>query len=131
MIYQTFPSIRIQYSHSVVVPPHYDSDHLSNHPEDEKNFLVPITKMFNTNSIYIESEPGKKDFKSIQLNPGELFHFNGNKCTHGNKKNDTENTRISFDFRILPYEKYSEESLSSSVSTKKKFIVGEYYNLVS
>ena len=63
IIYQTFPSIRIQYDKSVVIPPHYDSDHLSNHPVGEKNFLIPITRMFNTNSLYIESEPGKKDFK--------------------------------------------------------------------
>ena len=38
MIYQSFPSIRIQYMDSVVVPPHYDSDHLSNHPDGEKIF---------------------------------------------------------------------------------------------
>ena len=55
--------IRIQYMDSVVIPPHYDSDHLSNHPVGEKNFLIPITKMKDTNSIYIDSEPGKKDFK--------------------------------------------------------------------
>lgn len=101
MIYQSFPSIRIQYMDSVVVPPHYDSDHLSNHPDGEKNFLIPITKMKNTNSIYIESEAGKKDFKSIELNPGELFHFNGNKCTHYNEKNKENKLRISLDFRII------------------------------
>ena len=51
---------RIQYMDSVTVPPHKDSDHLSNHPLGEKNFLIPITEMKNTNSIYIESEPDKK-----------------------------------------------------------------------
>ncbi len=106
MIYQSFPSIRIQYDKSVVIPPHYDSDHLSNHPEGEKNFLLPITKMMNTNSIYIESTPGKKDFKSIELNPGELFHFNGNKCTHYNEKNTENKLRISMDFRIILLKDY-------------------------
>ena len=57
--------------------------------------------MKNTNSIYIESEAGKKDFKSIELNPGELFHFNGNKCTHYNEKNKENKLRISLDFRII------------------------------
>lgn len=105
-IFQSFPSIRIQYMESVVIPPHYDSDHLSNHPVGEKNFLIPITKMKNTNSIYIESEPEKKDFKSIELEYGELFYFNGNKCTHYNEKNNENKLRISLDFRIILLKDY-------------------------
>ena len=42
MIFQNFPSIRIQYMESVTIPPHKDSDQLSNHPLGEKNFIVPI-----------------------------------------------------------------------------------------
>lgn len=42
MIFQSFPSIRFQYINSVTIPPHKDSDHLSNHPLGEKKF-------FNTN----------------------------------------------------------------------------------
>ena len=105
-IYQSFPSIRIQYMDSVVIPPHYDSDHLSNHPVGEKNFLIPITKMKNTNSIYIESEPNKKDFKSIELEYGEIFYFNGNKCTHYNEQNQENKLRISLDFRIILLKDY-------------------------
>lgn len=105
-IFQSFPSIRIQYMESVVIPPHYDSDNLSNHPVGEKNFLIPITKMKNTNSIYIESEPEKKDFKSIELEYGEFFYFNGNKCTHYNEKNNENKLRISLDFRIILLKDY-------------------------
>ena len=78
-IFQSFPSIRIQYMESVVIPPHYDSDHLSNHPVGEKNFLIPLTKMKDTNSIYIESDPEKKNFKSIELDNEKILYFNGNK----------------------------------------------------
>ena len=106
LIYQSFPSIRIQYMESVVIPPHYDSDHLSNHPVGEKNFLIPITKMKDTNSIYIESEPEKKDFKSIELEYGEIFCFNGNKCTHYNEQNKENKLRISLDFRIILLKDY-------------------------
>ena len=87
MIYQTFPSVRFQFPESVSVPPHKDSDNLSNHPLGEKNFLIPITEMKNTNTIFIETEPDKKDFKNIDLKSGELFFFNGNTCTHFNKNN--------------------------------------------
>jgi hypothetical protein len=75
MIFQSYPSIRIQYENSITIPPHKDSDNLSNHPLGEKNFIIPITTMNNTNSIYIESKPDKKDFKSISLKPGEFFFF--------------------------------------------------------
>ena len=106
MIFQTFPSIRFQFMKSVTIPPHKDSDYLSNHPLGEKNFLIPITEMKNTNSIYIELEPDKKDFKSIHLKPGELFYFNGNMCTHYNKPNNEGKLRISLDFRIMLYDDY-------------------------
>lgn len=106
MIFQSFPSIRIQFMKSVVIPPHKDSDHLSNHPLGEINFLIPITEMKDTNSIYIESEPDKKDFQPIHLQEGDLFYFNGNTCTHYNKSNEENKLRISLDFRILLHDKY-------------------------
>ena len=39
-----------------------DSDDLGKHPLGEKNFILPITKMYGSNTIFIESEPDKKDF---------------------------------------------------------------------
>ena len=101
MIFQHYPSVRFQFMKSVSVPPHKDSDHLSNHPLGEKNFLIPITEMKNTNSIYIESKPDKKDFKSIYLQSGDLFFFNGNTCTHYNEPNNEGKLRISLDFRVM------------------------------
>ena len=106
MIFQSYPSVRFQFMKSVAVPAHKDSDHLSNHPLGEKNFLIPITEMKNTNSIYIESEPDKKDFKSIHLQPGDLYYFNANTCTHYNEPNNEEKLRISLDFRIMLYDDY-------------------------
>jgi len=116
MIFQSYPSIRIQYMENVVVPPHYDSDHLSNHPFGEKNFLIPITKMENTNTIFIESEPNKKDFKNINLKPGELFYFNGNTCTHYNEKNVENKIRISLDFRTISLKDYMNYVFNNDVN---------------
>lgn len=139
-IYQSFPSIRIQYMDSLVIPPHYDSDHLSNHPVGEKNFLIPITKMKNTNSIYIESEPNRKDFKSIELEYGDIFYFNGNKCTHYNEQNKENKLRISLDFRIILLKDYINYVLYSDLKTTNprdleknreptQMLLGGYYQL--
>ena len=123
ILYQSFPSIRIQYMKSKVIPPHKDSDKLSNHPLGEKNFLIPITTMKKTNSLYIESEPDKKDFKSIELHYGDLFYFNGNTCTHYNEKNIENKLRISLDFRvILKSEYFKYLSLNNIISSNPRDI---------
>ena len=65
--------------------------------------------MFESNTVIAESEPGLRDFKQIELDPGELFMFNGNKCLHGNLPNRTGKTRVSLDFRVLPEKYYRPE----------------------
>jgi perosamine synthetase len=105
-IYQSFPSIRIQFIDNIVVPPHCDSDNLGNHPLGEINFILPITKMYGTNRIFIESEPDKKDFQGVDLEYGELFCFDGNKCIHYNQINIEKDIRISLDFRIILLKDY-------------------------
>lgn len=142
ILYQSFPSIRIQYPQSVAIPPHKDSDRLSNHPLGEKKFLIPLTTMKNTNSVYIETEPDKKDFQNIHLEPGDLFYFNGNLCTHYNEKNNENKLRISLDFRVMllkDYNKYMKNWNLDAVSSNPrdilknrdptKMIAGGYYQI--
>ena len=140
LVYQSYPSVRFQFMDSVTIPPHKDSDSLSNHPLGEKNFIIAITEMKDTNTIQIESKPDLKDFKSIHLMPGELFSFNGNTCTHYNKKNTENKLRISLDFRVIlknDYLKYinSKEIINSNPRDifwgrePKKMLVGGYYQI--
>jgi len=138
MIFQSYPSVRFQFMNSVTIPPHKDSDYLSNHPIGEKNFLIPITEMKDTNSIYIESKPDKKDFKSIHISPGELFYFNANTCTHYNEPNNEEKLRISLDFRVMLYDDYIKylntsdlkETNPRDLQRKREptlMLIGKYY----
>jgi perosamine synthetase len=141
LIYQSYPSIRIQFFESKVIPEHKDSDSLSNHPLGEKNFILPITTMKNTNTIYIESEPDKKDFKNIDLEYGELLYFNGNTCTHYNVPNKENNIRISLDFRIILKDDYMKYVNSSNIIKSnprdnywkrepKLMMIGGYYQVL-
>lgn len=138
MIFQSFPSLRIQFFNNVVVPPHYDADDLGKHPIGEKNFLLPITRMFKSNRLFIESEPGKKDFEGIDLDYGELFYFNGNLCTHYNMKNIEDSVRISLDFRVILLKDYLNYLLNNSLTytnprdptrTPVKMLIGGYYQV--
>ena len=65
----------------------------------------------------------------MELKYGEFIIFNGNKCIHGNKLNDTGKTRVSLDFRIIPISNYDQYSSKISATSTRKFIVGEYYKL--
>lgn len=103
---------------------HCDGDY--NHPRSEINYMITITGQNDTNSCYVESEPGKGDFHPINIQYGEVFRFYGNQCRHYNMKNNTGKTRISFDFRIIPASQY-EETDNAAIHSGRKFTVGGYY----
>ena len=86
-----------------------------------------MTKCYDTNSLWVESEPGKGDYKPVIMDNGDLFKFYGNKCRHGNKVNNTNRTRVTFDFRVLPLSKYKPEKNAHSGTRSMKFEVGSYY----
>merc|ERR1711907_775248 len=65
------------------------------HPSGEINFILPLTPMFGSNSLYVESEPGKGDYSPVTQRPGFVFRFYGNQCRHFNVVNLSGHTRVS------------------------------------
>ena len=45
-----------------------------------------MTRSENTNTVWVESEPNKKDFKPMEAEYGEYVVWDGANCKHGNKK---------------------------------------------
>ena len=127
-LYQKTPTFRVHTPNNVAVGGwHKDSDY--NHPSGEINFIVPLTDARDTSTIWTETQPGKADFQPISMELGDIVKFNGNECVHGNKVNETGTSRVSFDFRVLPFDKYNSESPLRSISANRQFILGDYYNL--
>lgn len=127
-IYQSLPTFRVHLVGNWVVPEfHCDSQLGYNHPDGEINFQVAITDIYGTNATWCESVPGLGDYAPIQMSEGQFAIFYGNKCRHGNMINDTPHTRVSFDFRILPLDKYTPDMSKASGTRNMRFIVGEYY----
>ena len=58
------------------------------------------------NSLQVESEPGKLDFHPLECKYGQFFRFNGLHCAHHTVANSTQNSRVSFDFRVVPASVY-------------------------
>jgi hypothetical protein len=114
-----------------IIGVHYDGEF--GHPTEEINVIVPITDMFDTNSLYYESDPilntNVYDFNNLKLKQNELYLGNLNKCKHYNKINNTNQTRVSLDFRIIPYSKYIQSN-NTSATDKIKFVIGEYYMII-
>ena len=104
IIYQFPPTLRIHPpGQAPTIQMHCDSEY-SCHENGEVNFWIPLTKVFDSNTLWCETLPGHGDFAPFNLMPGEGIRFNGNQCRHFTKANATNCTRVSFDFRIIPTE---------------------------
>jgi len=141
--FQTTPNLRISFPGSTAIGRLEETDPSSEiiglhsdgdfgHSDHEINFVFPITRMFDTNSIYYETErntPNPADFANISIEENELFNDYLSYKRHYNKINQTEKTRMSLDFRVILGSQYTE-STTYSVTAKKKFVVGEYFTLL-
>jgi hypothetical protein len=108
-----------------VIGLHCDADY--NHPPEEHNYILALTEMWESNSVYIESEPGTSEYAPLHLHWNEYATFYGNKCRHHNKKNVTRQSRVSIDFRVIPHSKYNPDYEKESVHGKRKFVAGDYF----
>jgi hypothetical protein len=132
IIYQSYPSFRIQYPESKAIwIMHCDNDGKHRHPYGEINVMIPLTKMFGTNSVWRESLPGLGDFAPMSLESGQIALWDGNRCLHYNQRNNTGMTRLSFDIRVLPRKFYNEKHAAKTATTGKSFTVGGYYSEIS
>jgi hypothetical protein len=126
---QKFPSFRVHLPNNVAVAKKHTDNSLG-HPIGEINFTYVFTNMFDSNSICIEKMPRMNEYVNLKLDENNIISFNGNLCMHYNNTNETNKTRVSMDFRILPVE-HLPKDVSCSHSTKRKFTDGDYYKYFS
>ena len=58
---------------------------------------------------------------------GRIFSFDHIDCLHGSDKNLTENTMVSFDFRLALKDIYFDSD-ASSVNLSTNFVPGSYFS---
>jgi len=122
VVYQCPPTIRIAMpSRAPTIPMHCDSEY-DRHQPGEINFWVPITSVWGSNTLHVESAPHRADFHPIEMENGEMLRFNGYHCRHYTEPNETSCTRVSLDFRVIPVSLYHE----FENETKKKGCIGDY-----
>lgn len=137
--------------------PNYHTDIAIGHPPETINFWLPLTTCSGNNSlIYAEVEDSVKmwsefDFnfekfhqsleiddglfgrcgeitKSFDAENGEGLLFDS-RTMHLHQKNDTDRSRISFDFRIIPVQAMNELPVEfvGTGRRKARFVPGGYY----
>lgn len=104
--FQRAPTLRVmvpcQYNTRPQVsttPLHNDMDY--HHQPSEINYWMPLSTVFDTNSLWVESEPGLADMHPLNLRYGKYCRFYGNQCRHQTHPNLTGKTRVSLDFRAV------------------------------
>lgn len=98
--YQIPPSFRFHFSGKGSSAFHRDRDYGVNRAH--LNVWIPLTRVWGSNSIWIESEEGLGDFLPIELEYGQALIFDGPNLCHGSVWNDTPSSRVSMDFRFSP-----------------------------
>ena len=124
-LYQAIPSFRVHLPGNVATG-NFHRDRDFNHPKKELNFLVPLTPMASTASIWVETEPGANDCQSVTMEVGQYLRFHGAVLLHGSKPNETGQSRVSFDFRILPKAAYKDDG-KETVNVGVPLRLGAYY----
>ena len=73
--------------------------------------------MWGSNTLWSESSPGAGDYAAFEAGPGKAIRFYGNRCRHYTLENETDGTRVSFDFRVIPRHLFvPPNALASSLS---------------
>lgn len=126
---QRVPSFRVGFPGGMAVDEfHLDSTY--NHQSGTINFWLPVTKAFDTNTMWVESVAGSGDYQPVNLQPGEFLQFDATVLRHGNLCNMTGRTRVSFDFRVIPLKDYRPRGLRTTTAGML-LELGAYYSLLT
>ena len=133
IVYQKIPTLRVHLPGNISVGEFHKDKHYRDEKWAEKvqelNYFMPLTKAYGTNTIWAETEEDLGDFQEIRADYGECVEWSATKLTHGNKQNITRNTRVSFDFRVIPKSRYIESN-HLTINTKIPFGIGGYYGVL-
>ena len=133
IVYQKIPTFRVHLPGNVSVGEFHKDKYYRDvrwaEKVKEKNYYLPLTKAYGTNTIWAESEEDLGDYAPFDSNYGECIEWNASNLSHGNKDNITSKTRVSFDFRVIPKSRYVESN-HLTINTKTKFGIGGYYEVL-
>jgi hypothetical protein len=125
--YQSVPTLRVHLADNVAVGEfHRDRDY--NHLQGERNYWLPLTPAWDTNTVWIE-DPSSGTCRPANAIPGQMVQFDAVNIRHGNYPNDTGATRVSFDFRCIALDDYVETG-RTTVNSGRRLVIGDYFKVL-
>jgi hypothetical protein len=97
--YQSLAGMRVNLHGSKAVLRFHADTEYGQTPEGI-NLWLPVTKVWGSNRMYLESDVGRGDFTPLQLEYGQACIFYGSELIHGTVDNDSGSTRVSYDIRF-------------------------------
>eukprot|EP00928_Gymnodinium_smaydae_P031299 TRINITY_DN23011_c0_g1_i1.p1 TRINITY_DN23011_c0_g1~~TRINITY_DN23011_c0_g1_i1.p1 ORF type:complete len:276 (+),score=29.02 TRINITY_DN23011_c0_g1_i1:147-974(+) len=99
-------------------------DEESGHSASEINFWIPMTPAHGSNSLFAESRRGLGDFHAFEAHRGigQYVRFHGSQVWHYTVPNETDVSRVSFDFRVIRKEEWSRAAF-------EHFPLGSHYSV--
>jgi ectoine hydroxylase-related dioxygenase (phytanoyl-CoA dioxygenase family) len=70
--------------------------------DDQINVWLPFADTCPANTLWVETEYGRGDYRPICVRYGQMLLFDGGRLSHGTVRNDSPLTRVSMDFRFAP-----------------------------
>lgn len=133
IVYQRIPTFRAHLPDNVAVG-EWHKDKFYREEEwaeqvKETNYYLPLTDTNESNTIWAESEEDKGDYEPMLLKCGECMEWDGSNLMHGNKVNDSNQTRVSVDFRVMPFSMHVDSD-NTTINTKTPFTIGGYYEVI-
>lgn len=129
VVFQSFPCVRVHRPNEFSIGPHCDAQYQL--PDGNLNVWLPLTSAADTNSIYLESSPGKEDFKPLNVEYGDMVTFYGAYCTHFAVENLSGRTRVSLDFRVSAgnlYDSQAAAGLADNGKGERGVALGTYFS---
>lgn len=126
IICQQIPTFRVQFANGNIAVGEWHKDKTYNHGTSELNFWMPFVDTNELNTIWMESEEDKGDFSAYTVKYGEILVFSGANLFHGNKQNESDQTRVSVDFRLVDPARFIPSN-NGSINMQMKFDVGGYF----
>ena len=128
LVYQKLPNIRFHCPDAKAVYKwHSDGNKELRHPRGEINIILPLTRCEESSTIWAESIPGLGDYQPLMMDHDQFFIGYLNACRHGNKVNETSDTRVSLDFRVVPGFAYDDSYPGRTATALMEFKVVQYY----
>lgn len=123
--YQAVPTLRVQFPGDLAVGSmHRDREY--GHQDGAVTCWVPLTSAHDSSALWIEGSRDAQNYRAWDCKPGQALIFDSVNWSHGNMRNSTGESRVSFDFRMIRTSDYRDED-QVSVSAGRKLRLGDYY----